>query len=354
MGFLIEVINYLRLAWRLFWDERVAWWQRIPLLLSALYFLTPFRYDVSPDVLPLIGMLDDWLFLLLCTFIFIAVCPRQIVREHRLAVSLSSADPQVRAAAQAEAEGRTDVPDVVRLEIYRHPQEPIALALGAAILLALTVLGGIAVAVGLFALAVLSGVIAGIRGWFALQGAIHVGEEHLPYVQACLERCFESLPRVPLQVYVSLSNKPFAYTLGLDRPHKLVLSSYLVEKADPDALVAIIGHELGHVLFEHTFFSSLLGGLLYGHPSGWPWALVFARWRRFADLSADRIALLACGDPDAVLRALAIVNAVAPTDQKRYVLSSPPLAARARALVEFDAELLTQSVEKWLTEGEEQ
>ncbi len=354
MGFVVEVINHLRLAWRLFWDERVTWWQRVPLLLSALYFITPLRYDVSPDVLPLFGMLDDWLFLLLCTYVFVAVCPPAVVREHRLAVNLSSPVVAARTAALAEIEGRADVPALVRLEAYRHPREPLAMALGGTLLLGLTVLGGVVVVVGLFVLAVLSAIVAMFRNWLLLRRAIRVGEKQMPYVQSCLDRCFESLPAVPVKVYVLPSGRPFVRTFGLDRPQTLVLSSYLVEKADPDALVAIIGHELGHILFDHTFFSSLLGGVLYGSWwSNWPWSMIFGQWRRAADLSADRVSLLACGDPDAVLRALVVVNAVGQTDQGEYVLASSFLASRARALIEFDADLLTQSVERWLTAGDE-
>ena len=130
---------------------------------------------------------------------------------------------------------------------------------------------------------------------------------------------------------------------------------------------------MGHLLFEHTFLSSLMGGMLHGAgPVSVPWALVFRRWRRAAQITADRISLLACGQLEVALRTLiktetgaeddsAELDAVLDRvyDRDRPDLSTrvgetlgayPSLVSRVRALVDFDAELFARDVEDWLAE----
>jgi Zn-dependent protease with chaperone function len=375
MGFIYEVVSHLRLTWRLFWDDGVRVWHRSVFLVPLVYLVIPLRYDLFFDLAPLIGLLDDWLLALLCTYLFVFVCPRRVVRRNRLAIALSDPDPGVRERARSDAGTLDMLSAVERLETYRHPQESLALAWSVVLLIGLSALGGLLVAVLLvlylgFAYAVVRSMHARL-----LRRALCVDQGAYPQVQASLEQCYAHLCYVPVEVLVVESSGWSAYTFGLERPYTMVLSSQLVEELDADELTVVIGHELGHILYEHTFLSSLLGGLLYQSGlAGLLWSLVFYRWRRLAESTADRIALLACGQLDTAMNALIVlasggderVDRRALLDrvyaEERSTLSGhlggalharpvhayPALVTRLRALVDFDAELFALDVEKWL------
>jgi Zn-dependent protease with chaperone function len=114
-----------------------------------------------------------------------------------------------------------------------------------------------------------------------------------------------------------------------------------------------------------------MGGMQYpGRLASLLWALVYLRWRRLAERTADRISLLACGQLDVVIRAL-IKLAAGPDGEsvdmdgimdqvyakeradllerlEGLVGTHPQLVTRLRALVDFDAELFALDVEDWL------
>jgi Zn-dependent protease with chaperone function len=150
-----------------------------------------------------------------------------------------------------------------------------------------------------------------------------------------------------------------------------MLSERAAEELGADELDVVLAHELGHVLFDHVFLSSLMGGVLHPAGVGVLWGLVFARWRRFAEQTADRISLLVCGEVEVVVRTLIkVVYGVTdrvvdvrtvlrrlydgehPEDGRRIGGLAPArslLMARIRAVVDFDAELVALDVERWLT-----
>jgi Zn-dependent protease with chaperone function len=257
------------------------------------------------------------------------------------------------------------------MEVYRHPKEPLALALSVAVLAGLSAFGGVTVGVILILFLGFSYAMARIGQAQILRHAVPVTAQDHPAAHAALDLCWTRLPDVPVEVCVLPSASLNAYTFGLDQPYTLVLTSELVETTDVSDLSAIIGHELGHVFFEHTFLSSLTGGMLYGGGvASLLWALAFFRWRRVAELTADRVALLACGDLNTCARALiwlatggtdqvidveSVLSRLYADEQRRgYVHADelfqthPRLITRLRALLDFDAELFVLDVEKWL------
>ncbi len=91
LRFLYHLPNFIRLAWRLFMDARVPIHRKAILVLFELlavafavfYFWNPFDLDF----IPVIGKLDDFLigsFVILVpgSWMFIKLCPEDIVREH--------------------------------------------------------------------------------------------------------------------------------------------------------------------------------------------------------------------------------------------------------------------------------
>ena len=69
-----------QLAWRLMRDPRVPVSAKLPLPIALLYVISP--VDVAPDLLPLLGQMDDLTVLLLATALFLRLCPTELVREH--------------------------------------------------------------------------------------------------------------------------------------------------------------------------------------------------------------------------------------------------------------------------------
>jgi Zn-dependent protease with chaperone function len=205
-----------------------------------------------------------------------------------------------------------------------------------------------------------------------LRKAARADPESVPQVYASLNRCYAHLPYVPVDVLVIDSPRLNAYTFGLDHPYTVILSSGLLESLSENELTTVIGHELGHALYEHTFLSSVLGGMLYRRGlASLAWSLVFLRWRRLAERTADRIAYLSSGQLDVCIRTMISlatggngeidaeideVLAQVYADERSelferldgLVRTHPNLVARVRALIEFDAELFALDVENWL------
>jgi len=84
--------NFGRLFWRLFRDPRIPLYKKVvPAIAGAIsfaYFFFP--ADLVPDI-PLIGQLDDATVVLLImipsVWLFIRMCPKDIVREHAHQIS---------------------------------------------------------------------------------------------------------------------------------------------------------------------------------------------------------------------------------------------------------------------------
>ena len=71
----------LKLILRLMADRRVNILLKILPVGGLIYLLSPI--DLIPDIaLPVIGYLDDALVIWLCTTLFVALCPDEVVKEH--------------------------------------------------------------------------------------------------------------------------------------------------------------------------------------------------------------------------------------------------------------------------------
>jgi uncharacterized membrane protein YkvA (DUF1232 family) len=93
VGILGELIRNAQLTWRLLKDPRVP--LPIKLIIPSvvgLYVLSPI--DFMPDVLPLIGQIDDIAVLFGGMMLFIQMCPPDVVDEHRAALAGEAQAPQ--------------------------------------------------------------------------------------------------------------------------------------------------------------------------------------------------------------------------------------------------------------------
>jgi uncharacterized membrane protein YkvA (DUF1232 family) len=85
VGALAQVVRTLQLVWRLLNDARVSGFPKLIIPAAILYVLSP--VDLVPDLALGLGQLDDLGILALAIALFIEVCPRAIVAEHRRALA---------------------------------------------------------------------------------------------------------------------------------------------------------------------------------------------------------------------------------------------------------------------------
>jgi tellurite resistance protein len=106
---------------------------------------------------------------------------------------------------------------------------------------------------------------------------------------------------VELYVYASPSFNA-ACTPPEDDRVFIMFSSSLLEAFEPDELLFVLGHELGHHRYDHHAIP--VGMLLSEHMAIKPaLAMQLYSWQRLAEISADRAGILCCGEFEAAARA---------------------------------------------------
>lgn len=120
-----------------------------------------------------------------------------------------------------------------------------------------------------------------------------------PDVFASVERCKQVLGiRADIEIYSEPSQQLNAFVWPLEGGRVLIRCTHLLlERLDPTELSAVIGHELGHVLFNHHALMIRETAAL--SPAV---AIRFYAWRRYAEITADRVGLLCCDDLRAAIR----------------------------------------------------
>ncbi len=85
-GMIRDFVLRVKLILRLLGDRRVSPWLKIIPIAGIVYLISPI--DIISDIaLPVIGELDDAAILWLTNYLFIELCPPQIVAEHVKALS---------------------------------------------------------------------------------------------------------------------------------------------------------------------------------------------------------------------------------------------------------------------------
>lgn len=88
-GMIRDFILRVKLILRLIGDRRVNPWLKIIPVAGLAYLVSPL--DIIPDImLPVVGELDDAAILWLTNYLFIELCPPEIVNEHVKAITASS------------------------------------------------------------------------------------------------------------------------------------------------------------------------------------------------------------------------------------------------------------------------
>ena len=124
-------------------------------------------------------------------------------------------------------------------------------------------------------------------------------------VDACRERLGV---QTPLELYVYASPSFNAACVKPEAGRLFILfSSSLIESFKGNELGFVIGHELGHHLYDHHDVP--IGYLLRGREPAPPsLALQLFAWSRYAEISADRAGALCAGDLEAEARSLFMLS----------------------------------------------
>ena len=84
-GLIRTIVSNVRLSIRLLREPSVPLTRKLVLALVAFYFISPL--DIIPDVLPVIGEVDDLAIGLLALQFFVQLCPPEAVAFHRAALA---------------------------------------------------------------------------------------------------------------------------------------------------------------------------------------------------------------------------------------------------------------------------
>jgi Zn-dependent protease with chaperone function len=199
----------------------------------------------------------------------------------------------------------------IKTTTYRYPHEYLVLAttfLLVLIVIAITVTATVCLSgVFLIGFVVLSFLLTRSHHQSLMRSARRITPETMPALARLTQAGIDRLQPGDVHVYMLHSRSMNAYTFGLTSPKIVVLYSSLFKVMDPDELMFILGHELGHVALGHTWLNSLVGGVA-GIPSSWSagaiMTMAFLWWNRTCEYSADRAGMLACGKPEKAVTAL--------------------------------------------------
>ncbi|MEM7016992.1 MAG: M48 family metallopeptidase [Pseudomonadota bacterium] len=127
--------------------------------------------------------------------------------------------------------------------------------------------------------------------------AVRITNNLFPELQKIYHECLEHLKvDVDGHLYIYQAPEYNAKVYAHDRRFDILLTSALVKEFTPSEIAFVIGHELGHVLFEHHDIPAT--HLLYNKETSISKELAkrLFQWSRAAEISADRVGFLACGD----------------------------------------------------------
>jgi Zn-dependent protease with chaperone function len=151
---------------------------------------------------------------------------------------------------------------------------------------------------------------------YHLGNSIQVGPRQYASIYHIFRECVRDLDVFPEpSLFVSQNPEVNAYSLGKNQPY-IILNTGLLDLVNEDELRVVIAHELGHIKCGHPILTQMaiwamsvaavIGELTFGIGNLVGSGLIFAfyEWRRKAELSADRAALLVTDDLKSVMKTM--------------------------------------------------
>jgi Zn-dependent protease with chaperone function len=161
-----------------------------------------------------------------------------------------------------------------------------------------------------------------------MMNSIAVGPSQLPEVFAIGQRCARTLGIGVPQIFVQPSETSNAYTYASDdvKP-SIIITTRLMRSLEPDELMAVIGHECGHIHNLHMAYNTLVelmsrngagaalraaaaGGApllllqFLARAAGTGLSLFMMRWSRCAEITCDRAGVICAGSVSPMIRGL--------------------------------------------------
>ncbi|WP_413167052.1 M48 family metalloprotease [Capilliphycus salinus ALCB114379] len=151
---------------------------------------------------------------------------------------------------------------------------------------------------------------------YLMGNSIQVGPRQYASIYHIFRECVRDLDVLNEPVlFVAQNPQVNSYALGQERPY-IVLNTGLLDLVDEAQLRAVLAHELGHIKCGHPILNqmaiwamgvaSTIGEMTMGLGNLVSSGLIYAfyEWRRKAELSADRAALLVTDDLKCVMQTM--------------------------------------------------
>lgn len=151
---------------------------------------------------------------------------------------------------------------------------------------------------------------------YLMGNAIQVGPRQYASIYHLFRECVRDLDIFPEPgLFVSQNPQVNSYALGQEHPY-IILNTGLLDLVDEAELRAVLAHELGHIKCGHPILNqmaiwamgvaSMIGEVTFGLGNIVSSGLIYAfyEWRRKAELSADRAALLVTDDLKCVMKSM--------------------------------------------------
>ena len=192
-----------------------------------------------------------------------------------------------------------------------------------------------------------------------ITNGLSISKDLLPDIKKIIDECcnITGIENDFVSSYVYSSEELNASCIfSGDRDCVLAISSGLIKLLDLDELKFIIGHEIGHAIYQHNFYPT---------PNKNSTEFELFKLLRAAEISADRIGYICCESEEVALRSMiklssgldekylnfnfqSFVNqtkelSVLPVERELVFSTHPPLILRARALMWFSMTKVLQN-----------
>jgi Zn-dependent protease with chaperone function len=140
--------------------------------------------------------------------------------------------------------------------------------------------------------------------------AVKVTGQQFPRLHQATRAASEALHMEVPAVYVAPASSPIrAQVLGVNDDSYVVVNAALIDQLDDAELVALVGHELGHIQNDHVLYTTALYYLSEAAAMFVRWAvqpaiMTLQAWSRRAEITCDRAALLSARSLDTAMTAM--------------------------------------------------
>jgi Zn-dependent protease with chaperone function len=151
---------------------------------------------------------------------------------------------------------------------------------------------------------------------YLMGNSIQAGPRQYATIYGMFRECVRDLDIYPEPaLFVSQNPQVNSYAMGQEHPY-IVINTGLLDLLTNDEIKTVLAHELGHIKCGHTILiqmamwvvnaASVIGEMTFGLGNIVSNGLIvaFYEWRRKAELSADRAALLVMENPRTVMKTM--------------------------------------------------